>query len=235
LSLLELESVSKRFRRGSLELTALREVSLELHRGELVAIWGLRGSGRSTLLRIAAGVEAPDTGAVRFEGRQLADRDRAIPRGIAYCQPSFRGIEGEAVLEELISAQLALGVKPAGARARAWEALERAGARRCEGRRPFELDSAEVVRVSIARALLQEPALLIIDEPTTRVDLRKRDGILELLRSLAREEITVLMSVDKSTGLLGADRALSLSHGRLHGHVSPEFAEVVQLPLRRSG
>lgn len=235
MTLLELDHVSKRYSRGSLETIALCDVSLELHPREVVAVWGLRGSGRSTLLRIAAAIEPPDTGAVRFEGRELAVRNGAIPRGIAFCQPSFRGIEGEAVLEELVGAQLALGVRPAGARERAWEALERVGARRCEGRRPYELDSDEAVRVSIARALLQEPSLVIIDEPTARVDLRKRDGILELLRTLAREGITVLMSVDKSTGLLGADRALSLSHGQLHGHLSPEVADVVPLPLRRSG
>lgn len=235
MSLLQLDQVSKRYRRGSLETIALHDVSLELHPGEVVAVWGLRGSGRSTLLRIAAGIEPPDVGAVRFEGRALAVRNDAIPRGIAFCQPSFRGIEGEAVLEELVGAQLALGVRPSGARERAWEALERVGARRCEHRRPYELDSDEAVRVSIARALLQEPSLVILDEPTARVDLRKRDGILELLRSLAREGTGVLACVDNGTGLLRTDRALSLSHGELRGLVSPDYAPVVELPLRVSG
>lgn len=229
--LLELEAVSKRYRRAGRDVVALSDVSLELHPGELVAVWGLRGSGRSTLLRIAAGVEAPDDGAVRFGERDLSG---GIPRGLAYCRRSFHGAERQPVLEDLMASQLAHGHRLSGARERAWTALERVDARRCAELRPHDLDSAEAVRVSIARALLQEPALLLIDEPTTNVDLRKRDGILQLLRSLAQEGIAILLSVGSGTGLFGADRVLALSEGRLHGHASPELAEVVTLPLRQS-
>lgn len=233
MSLLEIDHVRKRYRRGKLEVIALSDVCLQLHPGELVAVWGARGSGRSTLLRIAAGIEPPDRGTVRLHGRELMPGGGAIPGGIAYCQPGFRGIESEAVLQELIAAQLALGVKPAGARERAWDALERVSARRCADRRPYELERDEAVRVSIARGLVQQPSLIIIDEPTTAVDVLKRDGVLKLLRSVACDETAVLMTVEKSTCLFGADRALSLSEGELHGHVSPELAEVVALPLQR--
>jgi putative ABC transport system ATP-binding protein len=235
MSLLELERVTKRYRRGRLEVAAVREVSLDVHPGELIAIWGLEGSGRSTLLRIAAGIEAPDEGQVRFQRRCLRVGESAIPGGIAYCQSRFRGIGGEEVLEELIGAQLALGVKAAGARARASQALERVNAYVCGDRRPFELDRADAVRVSVARALVQQPGLLIIDEPTKGVDLLKRDGILELLRSLSREGLAVLMSAQKGTGVFGADRVLALSDGELRGHAAPEMAQVVELPLRLSG
>jgi ABC-type multidrug transport system ATPase subunit len=235
-TLLQLENVTKRFRRGKLELIALRDISLEIHAGELIAVWGARGSGRSTLLRIAAGIERPDAGSVRLHGRELSPaRPSGIPGGIAYCQPGSRGVEAEAVLQELVAAQLALGVKPSGARDRAWEALERVGARRCEERRPYELQRDEAVRVAIARALVQQPSLVVIDEPTTAVDVLKRDGILELLRSIATDATAVLMTVEKSTCLFGADRALSLSEGELHGHVSPELAKVVALPMRNAG
>ena len=72
MSLLELERVAKRYRDGQLERVVLREVSLDLDGGELAVVWGLRRSGRSTLLRVAAGIEAPDEGVVRFDGRDLA-------------------------------------------------------------------------------------------------------------------------------------------------------------------
>jgi len=232
MTLLELERVTKRYRRGCLELTALREVSLEVHPAEVVAVWGLEGSGRTTLLRIAAAIEAPDRGEVRFRGRTLAAGESPIARGIAYCQPRFRGIEGEPVLDQLIAAQLALGIRPSGAREHAWAALERTCAQRCERRRPFELDPAQATRVSVARALVQQPSLLLIDEPTRGVDLLERDGILELLHALSREGLAVLMSAQKGTAVLGADRVLSLSDGALHGHGSPEFADVVRLPQR---
>jgi ABC-type lipoprotein export system ATPase subunit len=233
--LLELEHVSKRFRCGARQVEVLRDVSLQVHEEELVAIWGPRRSGRSTLLRLAGGIEAPDSGLVRFRGRVLAPGGSAISGGIAFCQATFRGLEGQVVLDELIAAQLALGVRPSGARARAGDVLERVGAPQCEAQRPCELDHGEAVRVSIARALLQEPSLVLIDEPTTSVEPLERDRVLELLRSLSRERIAVLMSVDKGTSLFVADRALSLADGVLRGHAAPELARVVPLPLRVTG
>jgi putative ABC transport system ATP-binding protein len=234
-SLLELDRVSKCYRHGSLAQQALREVSLELDRGELVVIWGLRRSGRSTLLRIAAGVEAPDSGVVRFHGRQLSGG--ALEQGIAYCLRDLHGTGGRPVVDELMFSQLALGASPAQAKDRAWASLERAGAGRCAQLRPFELDSAEAVKASIARALVREPSLLLIDEPTSGVDLLQRSGIFALLRSLAGEGIAVLTStsVGDSTGLYGADRVLALSDGQLRGEVAPELAPVVELPQRVSG
>jgi ABC-type Mn2+/Zn2+ transport system ATPase subunit len=139
------------------------------------------------------------------------------------------------VLDELIGSQLALGISHSSARVRAWEALERAGARHCEGRRLCELDRAEEVRAAIARALLQDPSLLLIDEPIKGVDPLERDKILDLLHALSREDISVLMTLDRGVGLFGADRALSLGEGRLRGPLAPELAPVVALPLRVSG
>ena len=93
--LLELEEVSKRYGRG-LGAIVLRDVSLALEPGELVAIWGRRRSGRSTLLRIAAGIERPDAGVVRFQGSDLAGpRGDVLGGGIGYCQGSFFPPKGD--------------------------------------------------------------------------------------------------------------------------------------------
>jgi len=230
-ALLELDRVSKRYRQGPHQVEVLREVSLELHAGELLAVWGPRGSGRSTLMRIAAGIEEPDAGVVRFREREMSTRAGTHMCAVAYCQAKFRSLDGQVVLEELIASQLALGVRPSQARARALGALERVGARGCEERRPSDLDRAEGVRVGIARALLQRPALLVVDEPTTKVEPLERDRVLELLRSFCGEGVAVLMSVDKGASLFAADRALSLADGVLRGHITPELAPVVPLPL----
>jgi ABC-type Mn2+/Zn2+ transport system ATPase subunit len=117
------------------------------------------------------------------------------------------------------------------AHARAHAALKRAGAEQCGSLEPGELDGAELVRVAIARALGPKPKLLVIDDPTIGVDLPERDAILLLLRSFADDGITVLMSVSETTALSGADRALSLDNGALHGAVDPRLATVV--PIRR--
>ena len=234
MSLLELRRVSKRYARGVRERVALRDVSLEIDAGELVSVWGRRRSGRSTLLRVAAGVEAPDSGAVCFDGRELSGRcGDMLGRGIGYCRMTFHASEGDTVLDHLTVGQYARGVTPRVAAGRAREALERAAVLTCAGLRPSELDSDELVRVAIARTLVLEPRLLLIDEPTIGGDPLARDGILMLLRSLAGQGIAVLASTGESTGLSGA-RALALSDGELHGQSASELAPVVPL-LRRLG
>jgi putative ABC transport system ATP-binding protein len=235
MTLLELERVSRRYGRSSHERIVLRDVSLELDGGELVAVWGLRRSGRSTLLRVAAGIEAPDTGVVRFAGRELdGGGGDELGSGIGYCRRAFRGPEGRVVLDELMVAPLARGVRPSVAHAHSRTALQRCGVEHCATHGLGELDSAEAMRVTIARALTLEPSLLVIDEPTRGVDLIERDGILSLLRSLTEEGIAVLMSAGEATGLSGADRALSLADGELRGSLSPELAPVVSLHRRAS-
>jgi putative ABC transport system ATP-binding protein len=230
MSLLELEGVGKRYGRGSSERVILRDVSLELNAGELVAVWGLRRSGRSTLLRVAAGVEPADEGVVRFAGRDLAARrGNGLGRAIGYCRKTFRTAEAQSVLEEVMVGLLARGTSPALAHARARSALERTGAEHCATLKPNGLDGAEAVRVAIAQALSHGPGLLVIDDPTVGVDLLARDGILLLLRSLADDGIAVLTTTAEASSLSGADRALSLGEGVLNGSPGPELASVMPL------
>jgi ABC-type multidrug transport system ATPase subunit len=232
MSLLALEHVTRRYRSGAHQRVVLDDVSLTLDAGELLAVWGLRRSGRSTLLRVAAGIEPPDSGVVRFEGEDLARHRDALGSGIGYCRTSYGEGEAQGVLEELTAGQLARGVPQSAAHSRAFAALERTGATECAGRGLHELDGGESMRVSIARALTLGPSLLVIDEPTKGVDLLERDAILSLLRSLADDDgIALLVSAGEATALSGADRALSLSDGELRGSLRPELAAVV--PLRR--
>jgi ABC-type multidrug transport system ATPase subunit len=232
MSLLELVHVSKRYGRGSSERVTLHDVSLQIDSGEFVAVWGRRRSGRSTLLRIAAGLEPPDGGVVSFDGHDLAEPRSDAPRsGIRYCRKSFRPAGGQLVLDQVTTSQLTRGVSLSLARERAVEALVRVGAERCAALRPSELDSEEVARVAVARALVHGPKLLVIDEPTLGVEIAARDGVLALLRSLADDGIAVLASATETTGLAGADRALSLAKGSLRGELDAlELAPVV--PLR---
>jgi energy-coupling factor transporter ATP-binding protein EcfA2 len=201
-------------------------------------------SGRSTLLRIAAGIEPPDTGFVRFEGRDLsAPGHQVLGEGIGYCRPAPRDREAGVVLDELMLGPRARGATQSAAATRAHAALQRVGASDCAEHPINELDGAEAVRVSIARALLLDPAVLIIDEPVTGVDLLHRDDLLSLLRSLADDGlawagggaltrgIAVLMTVGESTALAGCDRALRIGGGGLGGSTEPELATVV--PIHR--
>lgn len=241
MSLLELERVSKGYEHGLRTRVALDDVTLEIEPGELVVVWGERRSGRSTLLRVAAGVEAPDRGVVRFAGRDLSDQSGyALGGGVGYCRKKFPSGEDQRVLEQMVLSQLARGVPRLAAQSRAWTALERVGAKEYAGLALRELDGAEASLVAIARALTRSPRMLIADEPAKSVDLRARDKILLLLRSLADDGLAVLTSTGEGTGLSGADRPLSLDDGKLEGALAPaELAPVSQLPrptpLRANG
>lgn len=234
MSVLELERVTRRVR-GGLGRVLLREVSLRLEAGELVAVWGARDGGCASLLRVAAGIEPADSGGVRFAGSSLRGRGELLGRGIGYCPRGARASEARAVLDELLVCQLAHGVGRRLARRHALAALERVGAAGCAARERAELDGAEAVRVQIACALVLSPRLLIAEEPTAAVDVLARDSILELLRSLADDDgLAVLIGSGEATALAGADRALSLADGVLRGSAVPELAPVVRLRGRAS-
>jgi ABC-type sugar transport system ATPase subunit len=231
MSLLELDRVRRTYRQGAHRRVVLSDVSLQLDAGEVVAVLGMRRSGRSTLLRVASGIEPIDEGAVRFKGVDISSRrTHGLGEGISYCQRSIQAAEGRVVLEELMMGQLAHGVPARTARRRAADMLERVGAPHCTTRLLQELDAGESVRVELARALSLSPALILIDEPVKGVDVLERDEILGLLRGIADEGVAVLMSAGEATALFAADRALSLADGQLRGRLVPQVAEV--LPLR---
>ncbi|HTZ88384.1 MAG TPA: ATP-binding cassette domain-containing protein [Solirubrobacteraceae bacterium] len=232
MSLLALEQVVKRYGSGVQSKIALRDVSLAIDAGELVSVWGRRRTGKTSLLRIAAGIEPPDEGRVLLDGQDI---DALPSRGldaICWCRTSFRPAEGQLVLDQLLLGQLSRGVKAPLARSRASGALSRAGAEDLIGVRCGDLDPAERVRVAIARALVRDPRLLVIDEPALGVDLLDRHGILSLLRSIADEGVAVLTSTGDVAGLENVDRALTLSDGELTGSADAERATVI--PLRRA-
>ena len=231
MTLLQLEGVHRRHGSPPHERVALNDVNFELHGGELVVVWGRRRSGRSSMLRVAAGIEPPDSGNVRFQGRDIHARGgEALGHGIGYCKRSVPPGAGRSVLEKLTVGLRMRGASRSHAAARVHAALERSGASDCAGLGFAELDDAEAARVSIARALVLEPAVLLIDEPVAGVDSEQRDSILELLRSLADEGIAVLMTVGETTGLAGNTRAMTINAGVLRGELQPELASVH--PLR---
>lgn len=230
MSLLELRSVSKSRSRGSRRVEVLRDVSLELDAGELVAVWGQRHSGRTTLLRVAAGVDLPDSGSVYFDGTELRARGATeLGRGVGYCHVRVGVPTGRAVTDTVRAGLLARGVAAPNAYSIAHKALERVGIERSGELLMGDLDGAEAMRVAIACVLVLGPRVLVIDEPTKGVDILERDKILLLVRSLANEGITVLISDGDGSSLSDADRSLTLADGELRGKVTPELGSLLQL------
>jgi ABC-type lipoprotein export system ATPase subunit len=229
MSLLELGAVTRRYRSGQRERSVLSDVNLRLDAGELAIVWGARRSGRSTLLRIAAGVEAPDSGSVLFEGQPLGDR--AIGTGVGYVAKTLRANEEQGVLDQIAAVLLARGVGVHESRQRARDALQRAGGERCAAMKVSELGGGESLRVAIARTLALSPKVLVVDEPAATVEISERDEVLALLRSLTQAGLAVLASTGEAEQLAGADVALTLRDGELQGQRRGETATV--LPLRR--
>ncbi len=233
MSLLELEHVGKRYRLGELERRVLRDACLQVDPGQLAVVWGMRGSGRSTLLRIAAGIEPPDSGTVRFNGQDLAEHaEKVLGDGIGFCQRPPLTTGYRPALDLVMIPLLAAGAAPRRARLEASQALERVGAADYADVRISALETDEALRVAIARVLALAPRLLVIDDPIHGVDLLRRDGLLGLLRTLADSGLAVLVSTGDSTALSGADLTLSLSQGVLRGPSASDLAPV--LPLRRA-
>jgi putative ABC transport system ATP-binding protein len=238
--LLCLNDVSKRFEGASRARVALQDVSLEVARGQMVGVFGPSGCGKTTLLRIAAGLVAPDRGAVLYDGERLdgmssAERMRLRRREIA-CVWADPARERMNVLDHVALPLLVDGRDGRAALRRAQEALLACEAEHCAQAELDELSAGEMQRVSIARALVIEPRLLLADSPAGRLSMVEQEAIMALLAALAREaRVAVLIADSDAETLIRADPILYLSEGRLIGGThSGQGGRVYQFPGRAS-
>lgn len=231
--LLRLAGVSVRFPGA----TALADVSLEVAAGELVIVWGPARSGRSTLLEVASGVRRPDSGTVTFVGQPpggLLGRHG----GFALMTTGSNGLLGH---DDLVIDQVAY---PAIRKMSRWRAqaaadgaLRRCGVDDLEQERMSRLSPAERVRVLLARSLVREPRLVLLDEPTAGLSHPESERLLELVRSLVRDDgISVLMTDDaEGAALIPGARVLTMQRGTLRGAGPTPPADVIPLDERRAG
>lgn len=223
--LLELGDVEKRFEAttDAPETVVLRGVSLRIERGESVAIVGPSGSGKSTLLNIIGALDRPTRGSVRFDGRDVTafgEKDLAALRAseVGFIFQLHHLLPQCTVLENVLVPTLATtGQKrrePAETRAR--RLLERVGLGHRLSHRPGQLSGGERQRVAVVRALINEPKLLLADEPTGSLDRVSAENLSQLLRELNREEGVALVVVTHSQSLAGEmSRIYEMSDGAL--------------------
>ena len=223
-ALVELESVTKRFAAaaGGAAPEPLRSVDLRVARGETVAIVGPSGSGKTTLLQILGGLQPPTSGHVRLDGRDLFagsedERARIRNQQIGFIFQRHHLLPQCSVLENVLVPTLAAHARvPEAAVERARALLEQVGLADRQDHRPGQLSGGESQRAAVARALIQEPPLVLADEPTGSLDARTAEGLAELLVSLNRERGTTLITVTHSPDLAGRmGRQLTLREGRL--------------------
>lgn len=218
---LEAEGLVREFREGEATLRVLDGLSLRLARGECVAIVGASGSGKTTLLQILGGLDRPDAGHVRIEGRDLhtlseAERGVLRNRSIGFVYQFHHLLPEFSALENVAMPLLVRRMPTAAARARASELLREVGLGERLTHRPHQLSGGERQRAAVARALVTEPALVFADEPTGNLDGRNAEQVFELMLRLNRERRTTLVIVTHDPRLAArTDRILTLAEGRL--------------------
>lgn len=213
--------VSKVYGHGPAAVHALREVDATLERGELIGLVGPSGSGKTSLLNILGCLDRPTSGTVLLEGRDLfAMNDRELTRfraqALGFVFQGFNLFELLTAGENVEYPLHLAGVRAAGRRRRAAEALEWVGLADKAGRRPDQLSGGEKQRVAIARALVHRPKLVLADEPTANLDSETGARVVSLLRTLNEQlEVTFLIATHDQALLSQLDRVLSIRDGRL--------------------
>jgi ABC-type ATPase involved in cell division len=235
--LLSFSNVSKGYPDGSREIVVLDRVSFEIDAGAFVGIYGGRRSGKSTLLRLSAGVEEPSGGSVHFKDRDMSEmsvleRERLLRRGIAlFSTDDWRPNPKERVIDYVALALGSDGPALREARRRARRVLARVGMTDGADELTKSLSLVERTRVILARALVREPCLLLVDEPAVMPSLSERDEFYALLRGVTREQgMTLVIASEEMAPLHGAGVMMSIAGGELCS--TDERGTVVQLPRR---
>lgn len=221
-ALISIRGLRKQYRMGDETIHALDGVDLDFQKGEFVAILGPSGSGKSTLMHILGFMDTPSAGSIVFDGEEVAalvpDR-RAWYRSnrVGFVFQSFNLLPRLTVLENVALPLLYReGSDPAVNAAAAAAALERVGMSHRLTHRPTELSGGERQRVAVARAIVGSPSIIFADEPTGNLDVRNIDRILDLLGSLIKEGITVVIVTHDLSVAEKARRVISMRAGLVH-------------------
>jgi lipoprotein-releasing system ATP-binding protein len=226
-TVLSARGVAKTYRKGSVAVPVLRGADIEVCEGEMLAIVGQSGSGKSTLLHVLGTLDRPDAGEIVYHGQRIdtlsrkrRDAFRCTELGMIFQSyhllPEFSALENVLAPALIRHGMFSYLGKRRQLRERAAALLERVGLGHRLTHKPRELSGGEMQRTAIARALMNEPRLLLADEPTGNLDRNSGEGVLEILRGLNQTDgLTVVMVThDRSIAAL-ADRTVTLVEGRV--------------------
>jgi lipoprotein-releasing system ATP-binding protein len=220
--LLSARNISKSYAMGKRTLQVLRGVSLDVTRGEFLALRGASGAGKSTLLHLFGGLDAPSAGEIWFAGRNLAQSSAAELSVLRNTKVGFI-FQAYHLLPELdalenVCLPARMARRPAGpAEQRGRELLTRVGPGARLDHKPYELSGGEQQRVAIARALMNEPELILADEPTGNLDSYTGGEIIDLLVGLRAEKNTTLVIATHDANVAArAPKVVELVDGQIH-------------------
>lgn len=216
--MLEVREVSKTYGEGTAKVVALNNVSLQVTKGDFVAIMGPSGSGKSTLLNIIGGLDYPSAGEVILDGKRIDDIDENalvdIRRGtIAYVFQQYHLLPSLTALENVLLPLIFRG--PNNGAQKAQEMLRRVGLEKRAGHKPGQLSGGEQQRVAIARALVNDPSLILADEPTGNMDQKTGMEILDVFRQLNTEGHSIIMVTHNPEIARNAGTTILLQDGQI--------------------
>jgi putative ABC transport system ATP-binding protein len=220
--------VYKTYEAEQAPVRALRGLSLEVQRGEFCAVMGPSGCGKSTLLNLTAGLDEPDEGTISLDGDLLSGQpEHAVAelrrRHVGLVFQFFNLLESMTALDNVAMPALLAGHKRRAARQRARDLLGLLGLSAKAEDLPGALSGGQRQRLAIARALANEPTLLLADEPTGALDSEGSEEILELFRRLHEDGQTIVMVTHDAAVAAGADRIVQMSDGRIaNGDAGPQ-------------
>lgn len=223
-NMLRAENIHKIYRDGKRDLVVLQGVDLEVSKGEVLAVVGPSGAGKSTLLHITGGLDRPSSGRVILDNEDLykmPDKKRAWVRNnkigfvfqFYHLLPEFTALENT-IMPGLIRGE-GSGTKGAGVKKKAEDLLRELGLGERLRHRPGELSGGEQQRVAIARALINDPELLLCDEPTGNLDSGMGEEILDILFSLNKNNITVVIVTHDKEIAKRSSRVVEMRDGKL--------------------
>ncbi|MDQ3610154.1 MAG: ABC transporter ATP-binding protein [Actinomycetota bacterium] len=218
--LLVVRGVRRTFQAELAPVRALRGLDLDLARGEFAAVMGPSGCGKSTLLNVIAGLDVVDEGTIVVEGETVTGRDenslaRFRRKHIGIVFQFFNLIEGTTALDNIVLPAVIAGMRRRAAETRGRDLLDLLGLSDKAAAVPAVLSGGQRQRLAIARALVNEPSLLLADEPTGALDSEGGQEVLELFRRLHTDGQTILMVTHSADVAAGASRVVRLRDGRL--------------------
>lgn len=217
--MIKVENISKIYKLGDSEFKALDNVSLEINKGEFVAILGPSGSGKSTLMHLIGGLDKPTLGTIEVDGlllNKLSDSHLAKYRNekIGFVFQFFNLLQGTNSLNN-VALPLIYSRKKVNRKQKASEILTDVGLQSKLKNRPNQLSGGEQQRVSIARALVNNPEIILADEPTGNLDSKTGQAIFELLRELNQKGKTVIVVTHDNNLATNADRIVRVADGKV--------------------
>jgi len=226
------EDVRKVYQMGAVEVEALKGITLEVYAGEYISIMGPSGSGKTTLFNMIGGLDKPTSGRVYIDEVDVAQLDAyelawLRCRKIGYIFQTFNLIPVMSALENVMLPMIFAGMTSDDAREKAAALLERVGLGDRLLHKPYELSGGQQQRVAVARAMANDPAIILADEPTGNLDLKTGTEIIELLKQMNEESgVTIISATHDHKMLSVSDRVLWIRDGRVEKIVNREELQI---------